>query len=146
MSGMMGLYDPVRLSKLKVINPNKPLITKQLNETLWKRRLDKMVKVAKEAMSSQWAAPILLSLLLGYTVWSNQAYSATLASQQKQLDAAHDLLIELRTLKDVDTKERGIERDKTEREREMDSAWRENIRKDFTRLELIVQGKYPKEN
>lgn len=146
MSGMMGLYDPVRLSKLKVINPNEPLITKQLHETLWKRRLDKMVKVAKEAMSSQWAAPILLSLLLGYTVWSNQAYSATLASQQKQLDAAHDLLIELRTLKDVDTKERGIERDKTEREREMDSAWRENIRKDFTRLELIVQGKYPKEN
>lgn len=146
MSGIMGLYDPVRLPKLRVISPTEPLITKQLNETLWKRRLDKMVKVAKEAMSSQWAAPILLSLLLGYTVWSNQAYSATLANQQKQLDAAHDLLIELRTLKDVDTKERGIERDKTEREREMDSAWRENIRKDFSRLELIVQGKYPKEN
>lgn len=146
MGGIMGLYDPIPISKLKIINPNEPLITKQLNETLWKRRIDKMVKVAKEAMSSQWAAPILLSLLLGYTVWSNQAYSATLANQQKQLDAAHDLLIELRTLKDVDTKERGIERDKTEREREMDSAWRENIRKDFTRLELIVQGKYPKEN
>lgn len=119
-----------------------PRTLKQSTE-IWKI---KMVEKLKEASASVWAAPILLTLLLGFTVWTTQSQSARIEAQDKQLQVQHDLLIELKTLKEVELRDKETARQETQRKEELDRVYRENMNKQFSRLELIVQGRFPNQS
>lgn len=123
-------------------NPDKPFLTKGLIRDKLKIWGDKMVNKTKEPTSS-WAAPVLLTLLLGYNIYNNQTSSARITAQDIQLAQQHDLLIELKTLKDVEEKAKIQEKMDKKMEDDLARVYRENMTKSMNRLELVVQGRYP---
>lgn len=142
MSGIMGLYDPVRKLRLNVVNPNEPLITKQLNETLWKKRVDKMVKTAKETLTSTWMAPILLAVLLGYNVYDGHQKDTVMT---KMHDDILTLQVEKKMAENQAEKDRQTEQLIRDSRYQEDRAWRENIKNQMNKLELARTGKVTKE-
>lgn len=102
-----------------------------------------MVTKTKEIALSQWAAPILLGLILSYNVYDGQQKDRQLAEYKKESQTQHDLLIEMRTLKDVDKEEKVQKKIEDKLDKDQDKWWREKINKDMEIVKLVVQGKYP---
>lgn len=93
--GLMGILDPVLKMdrrELKIV-PDEVFITPQLRKDIWRKRFDIMVKTAKEAISSNWAAPILLAILIGYNVYSDR-------TQTSKIDIMSRDIIVLQTQKE----------------------------------------------
>lgn len=134
---------PILKSVDIIKNPDELLLTKGLLRDKFKIWGNYMVNKVKESSSNNWAAPILLSLLLGYNIYNNQTSSARITAQDIQLAQQHDLLIELKTLKEVEEKNKVQERLDNKMKEDLDRVYREKITTSMNRLELIVQGKYP---
>jgi hypothetical protein len=115
----------------KIEDPNVPFVTKTLRNDLWKNRINYMAKLTNSFLDSSWAAPILLSILLGYNIYDGQQKS-------QKINEQHDLLIELRTLNQVREKQELLDRQEKQRLAEMDTAWRENMKTQMKNLELTV--------
>lgn len=131
---------PIFKSVHTIENPDEIFLTKGLLKDKFIIWYNNMVKQARDISASQWVGPVLLTLLLGYNIYNNQQASARLDKQDLQLTQQHDLLIRLQTLKEVEDKERVVDKQTNETERQMDSAWRENLRKDFNKLEAKLNG------
>jgi hypothetical protein len=127
----------------RIVDPDKPFLTKGLLKDKLKIWGDKMVNKTKETSSTTWAAPVLLTLLLGYNIYNNQTSSTRITAQDIQLAQQHDLLIELKTLKEVEDKAKVEERTNKKLEDDLARAYREQMTKSMNRLELVVQGRYP---
>lgn len=125
------------------LNPDKPFLTPKLRQEIWKKRIEKMVTKTKEIAFSQWAAPILLGLILSYNVYDGQQKDRQLAEYKKESQTQHDLLIELRTIKDIDEKGKAQQKIEDKLDKDQDKWWREKINKDMEIVKLVVQGKYP---
>lgn len=133
---------------IAIADPNESFTTPKLRREIWKQRIDKMVKSVKDITTSQWAAPILLALLLGYNVYDGKQKDAQLVRFQEESQKQHDLLIELRTIKDMEEKQKVQEKIDKKLDEDKAQIWRETMNKGMSRLELIVKGEYPnsKEN
>lgn len=137
--GWMDLDDNIVAPKLRaVINPDEPLITDHLQKQLWKQRIEEMVRTAKDTLTSQWMAPTLLIILLGYNVYDRQ-------SSGVKLTEMHDAILTLQIEKRIATE--NLEKDKQTALLIQDSryqeerAWRENIKNQMNKLELNKTGK-----
>lgn len=64
-------------------NPDKPFLTKGLIKDKLKIRGLEMVKAAKEY--SQWAAPVLLTVLLGYSIYTSHQQSNSIDQLSRDL-------------------------------------------------------------
>lgn len=92
-------------SPLKAItNPDEVIITPELRSFIWKRRLEAMSKTVKEVASSAWAAPVLLSLLLGYNIYARQQDGIRMDTYAKEQQLQHDLLVDLKARKEEQDK------------------------------------------
>lgn len=139
----MPVLPTLRIAEV-IDNPDKPFLTKGLIKDKLKIWGDKMVnKVKESSTTTTWAAPVLLTLLLGYNIYNNQTSSARITAQDIQLAQQHDLLIELKTLKEVEDKAKIQERTDKKLEDDLARVYRENMTKSMNRLELVVQGRYP---
>lgn len=137
----IGLDDRIVAPRLRaVINPEEPLITEHLQKQLWRQRFEKMVKTAKETLTSQWMAPTLLIVLLGYNVYDRQTSGI-------KLNEMHDAILTLQIEKKIASE--NTEKDKQTALLIQDSryqeerAWRENIKNQMNKLELSKTGKAP---
>lgn len=116
-------------------------ITSEVRYHIWKRRFDNMVKAAKEAMTSQWAAPILLAILLGYSVYSSH-------QTDQKIDIMNRAIIVLQTQKE--DAEKQSDKDKQTAEiisasrYDQEKAWRETMINKMNRIEMAQTGKLPK--
>lgn len=142
---LMTMYDidPNQIRNLRAVDAidgDKILITPHLKHDLWKLRIEKMVKAAKETLASQWMAPTLLIVLLGYNVYDRQT-SGT------KLNEMHDAILTLQVEKRMASE--SAEKDKQTALLIQDSryqeerAWRENIKNQMNKLELNKTGKIP---
>lgn len=127
----------------RIENPDETILTKGLIKDKIKIWGINMVKQAKDLATSSWVSPILLGLLLSYNIYNNQTSNARITAQDVQLIQQHDLLIELKTLKEVEEKSKIQERIDKKMEDDLDRVYREKITNTMNRLELIVQGKHP---
>ena len=127
-------------------DPLKPFTTSQLRRDKFNLRINKMTEKLKEIANSVWLAPVLIGLLFSYNVYSSQQAALKQVELATQLTQVQKDLVVLQTQKQDEDKRRSEDRQTMERNQEMDRAWRENIRKDFTTLQLIVQGKFPQQN
>lgn len=140
----MDLITPTKKSSngdSTILNPDEIFITPHLRKDIWKLRLNAMVKAAKDSLISQWAAPVILAVLLGFVIYDR---TATNAAFSQQLREQHDLLVRLETLHEVEEKEKAQDRIDRAEEKRLEGVYREKMNTDFKRLELIVQGKFPK--
>lgn len=129
------MINPQRIQY--IADPDKLVITPTLRKDLLKGWTSKMVNKVKDSSVYQWMAPILLTVLLGYTIYDKQ-------TQSVQIRDLHDEVLKLQVRKEEQDK--ATERDRQERfqlSRE-DAVWREQISKQMGRWELVIQGKYPK--
>lgn len=132
---------------IAMVDPDKPFTTFESYGETWKQRIYKMVKTTKETVASQWsvwAAPVLLISLLGYNVYTNQQQSARLDAFKIESDKQHDLLIEMKTLNQVDKELKMQEKIDKKLDKDLEDVYRRNMQGKMDKLELIVRGQYPK--
>lgn len=67
----------------RINNPDKIILTKGLLKDKINIRIDAMVKAAKEY--SQWAAPVLLTVLLGYSIYTSHQQSNSIDQLSRDL-------------------------------------------------------------
>lgn len=134
----MDLDDRTVAPKLRAVDPDEPLVTEHLQEQLWKQRIDKMVKTAKDIASSSWAVPLLLTLLLGYWVYSDQKSSGKLSSIEVRLEKEHELLVRLDQQKMDKEKENEKEQERRDRIDRENDVWRQNM---LVKMAVLEKGK-----
>lgn len=123
-----------------IANPDKLVITPTLQRDLIKGWTSKMVKQLKETFSSQWAAPILLTIVLGYNIYDGQKAANAMMVQSTQLQEQHDLLIKLQTQKEEQEKQHERDRQDTIREADLQRVWRESMTNKMNNLEFVVKN------
>ena len=124
-----------QLKRVDIIaDPDKPILTPTLQRDLVKGWINKMVTKTKESLSSIWAAPILLAIVLGYNVYNGQR------SDSKLEDLNRSLII-LQTQKEE--QEKAHERDRLQTKQELDElrVRRENLESKINTLEFILKEK-----
>lgn len=131
---------------LEIVDVNKPIITPALRKDLWKKRAETMVKTLKESASSQWAAPILLGLLLSYGIYASHQADLKQVELTTQLASIQRDLLVLQTQKDDERHQREIDRQNSKDDSDVQRVWRENLNNKMSKLELIVQGRFPTNN
>lgn len=135
------------IKKVQVLrNPDKPFVTPGLQKDLHKIWWDKMVKTLKESASSQWAAPILLGLLLSYGIYASHQADLKQVELTTQLASIQRDLLVLQTQKDDERHQREIDRQNSKDDSDVQRVWRENLNNKMSKLELIVQGRFPSNN
>lgn len=119
-----------------ITDPDKPFFTKGLIKDKSKIWGNNMVKAAKEY--SQWAAPVLLTVLLGYSIYTSH-------QQSNSIDQLKTDLTILKTQKDDTEKYADKESlrianliDQIDRE---NGAHREQLNKEITRLQEALKFK-----
>jgi len=125
---------PIRTNKVQLIaDPDRLIMTSTLRKDLLKGWAEKMVNKIKESSAVQiWAAPVLLALVLGYTVYNGQQTSADIKELNKQL-------IILQTQKEELEKQTDRERqEKFQLTREQE-IWRENIKNQINELKYAMR-------
>lgn len=127
----------------KIENPDELLITPGLIRDKLKIWGNKMVNKTRDISSSNWVSPILLGLLLSYNIYTNQQANLQLANFKLESDKQHDLLTELKILREVEEKEKAQEKIDKKLDQDLERVYREKITGSMNRLELVVQGKYP---
>lgn len=118
-----------------IADPDKLVLTPTLRRDLVKRWIDKMVNKTKESSAlSVWAAPVLLGLVLSYTVYNGQQ----MASDVRELNKAITIL---QTQKEE--QEKIHERDRLQAKQDMDEQRirRENLENRLNQLEYIIKSK-----
>lgn len=122
------------------IGPDK-ILTPTLVKDKIKIKGTKMVNKIKETFSSQWAAPVLLSLVLGYNVYNGQQTSVMLSRQADEMVELKTSLTILKTQKEE--QEKIHERDRLEAKREVEEqrVRRENLQDKVNTLEYVVLGR-----
>lgn len=121
-----------------IADPDKLLVTSTLRNDLLKERIKTMVKNVKESSAVQtWAAPVLLALVLSYSVYSGQA----MTSELKELNRA---VVVLQTEKNELEKQTERERqEKFQLVREQE-AWREKMKNEMIELRYALRDKLPR--
>lgn len=128
-----------KLSKVSHISdPDKLILTPTLRRDLVKGWINKMVIKSKESSTATvWAAPVLLTIILGYVVYNGQGTSARLEKLQTDITVLQTQKME---------QEKIIERERQEKfqlTREQE-AYRERMGREMLELKLVMQGKIPK--
>lgn len=100
----------------------------------------KMVNKIKDSLSSQWAAPVLLALVLSYNIYNGQQTNVMLTNQGKEIGELKQSLTILKTQKEET--EKIHERDRLEFKREVEEqrVRRENLQDKVNTLEYVVMG------
>lgn len=132
------MFNPQRVQYIS--NPDKLVITPTLQKDLIKGWTSKMVKQIKETFSSQWAAPILLTIVLGYNIYDSQRTSSAMSAQTIQMQEQHDLLIKLQTQKEEQEKQHERDRQDAIREADLQRVWRESMTNKMNNLEFVVKN------
>lgn len=123
-----------------IIDPNEIILTKGLIKDKLIHRANQMVKTVKDTISSQWAAPVLLSLVLGYNIYDSQKTSSAMNLQAAQMQEQHDLLIKLQTQKEEQEKQHERDRQDAIREADLQRVWRETMTNKMNNLEFVVKN------
>jgi amino acid permease len=132
------MLNPQRVQYIS--NPDKLVITPTLQKDLIKGWTSNMVKQIKETFSSQWAAPILLTIVLGYNIYDSQKTSSAMSAQAIQMQEQHDLLIKLQTQKEEQEKQHERDRQDAIREADLQRVWRESMTNKMNNLEFVVKN------
>lgn len=129
----MGLIDidDIARGRLKIVDPDELLITPDLRKIIWAKRINAMVKAAKETLSHTWTAPIILAVLLGFVVYDRQSNNAQQAAAnstiQKQLHDQENMLIRIDQTRIEDQKQKDKEEQRRFQIEREDAMWRENM-------------------
>jgi len=125
---------PLWNKKISVIaDPDRLIMTSTLRKDLLKGWAEKMVNKVKESSAVQiWAAPVLLALVLGYTVYNGQQTSADIKELNKQLTVLQTQKAELEKQTDRERQEKF----QLTREQEV---WRENIKNQINELKYAMK-------
>jgi len=120
-----------------IADPDKPVLTHTLLRDIVKTRINNMVNRVKDSPVTTWAAPVLLGLILSYTVYNGQATN----NELKELNRA---VVVLQTEKNELEKQNERERqEKFQLVREQE-AWRENLKNSIIELQYALKDKLPK--
>lgn len=141
--------EPRRLKLAITTSPDAEIITPQLVKDLWRIRIDKMVTKVKEISSSQWAAPVLLTALLAYSIYSGQQQTNQMLEVKREQQTQHDLLIKMQTQKEDQDELMKRDRSDLKDEKEKEATYRENLNNKINALTYSQsQGKnnHAKEN
>lgn len=84
----------------RIANPDSIILTKGLLKNKFQFGINNMVDKIKEISSASWAAPVLLTILLGYNIFNTQQTNNQLTEYKKEQAVQHDLLIRIQQQKE----------------------------------------------
>lgn len=140
MISMLPFNKMKNVKVLEIVDPTKPIITPDLRKDLWKKRAETMVNKLKEVGASTWAAPVLLTILLGYGVYSASRAETRANEQAIAIQSLRDSMIRLQTQKE--DQEKIMERDRHDQMVALDkeATWREMMNVKINSLANQVNG------